>query len=96
MFFYRYTSRPARYGAVLAHTLREALDNVTVDLSGVEETLADQVAALSQRIEAIESKLLDYDESVNETAEPEPKPKAKQTAKRSGATQRKPRAKKSG
>ena len=85
MFFYRYTSRPARYGAVLAHTLREALDNVTVDLSGVEETLADQVAALSAKVDEIQQRLEAYDESVDETpVEPKAKPKAK----------RKPRAKK--
>ena len=83
MYLYRYTSRPARIGAVLAHTLREALDNVTVDLSGVEETLADKVAALSAKVDEIQQRLEDYDESIDET--PKAKPKAK----------RKPRARKS-
>ena len=84
MYLFKYTSRPARMGAVLAHTLREALDNVTVDLSGVEETLADKVAALSTKVDEIQQRLEAYDESIDESA---PKPKAK--------AKRKPRAKKS-
>ena len=83
MYLFKYTSRPARYGAVLAHTLREALDNMTIDLSGVEETLADRVAALSAKVDEIQQRLEAYDESIDESA---PKPKAK--------AKRKPRAKK--
>ena len=63
MYLYRYTSRPARIGAVLAHTLREALDT------------------MSAKVDEIQQRLEDYDESIDET----PKAKAK----------RKPRARKS-
>lgn len=94
MLFYRYTSRPARLGALLAYTAREALDNVTVDLSGIEETLSDQIAALSERMDRLQEKLEAYDESIEEATNTKATPKAKQTAKRSGASARKTRAKK--
>ena len=74
MTIYKYTSRPARYGAILAHTLSEYLHNINVDLSGVEDSLADQVAALSTKVDALQARLEAYDESVDESA---PKPKAK-------------------
>jgi hypothetical protein len=74
MMIYKYTSRPARYGAILAHTLSEYLHNVNVDLSGVEDSLADQVAALSTKVDALQARLEAYDESIDESA---PKPKAK-------------------
>ena len=74
MMIYKYTSRPARYGAILAHTLSEYLHNINVDLSGVEDSLADQVAALSTKVDALQARLEAYDESVDESA---PKPKAK-------------------
>ena len=80
MLFYRYTSRPARYGAILAHTLSEYLHNVTVDLTSVEQSLADKVEALTTKVDELQARLEAYDESIDET----PKPKAK----------RKPRAKK--
>jgi hypothetical protein len=81
MLFYRYTSRPARYGAILAHTLSEYLHNVTVDLTSVEQSLADKVEALTTKVDELQARLEAYDESIDEA----PKPKAK----------RKPRAKKS-
>jgi predicted transcriptional regulator len=84
MLFYRYTSRPARYGAILAHTLSEYLNNINVDLSSVEDSLADKVVALSAKVDELEARLLAYDESIDET--PVTKPKAKRKAK--------PRAKK--
>ena len=68
MMIYKYTSRPARYGAILAHTLSDFLHNVNVDLSGVEDTLADQVAALSTKVDALQARLEAYDESVDESA----------------------------
>ena len=74
MMIYKYTSRPARYGAILAHTLSEYLHNINVDLSGVEDSLADQVAALSTKVDALQARLEAYDESIDESA---PKPKAK-------------------
>lgn len=75
--FYRYTSRPARYGAILAHTLSEYLHNVNVDLSSVEDTLADQVAALTTKVDALQAKLEAYDESVDETPVAKTRAKAK-------------------
>ena len=84
MLFYRYTSRPARYGAILAHTLSEYLHNVNVDLSKVEDTLADQVAALTTKVDELQARLEAYDESVEEATNTRAKPK----------TKRKPRAKK--
>ena len=84
MLFYRYTTRPARYAAVLAHTIREAIDNTTVDLSGVEETLADKLAALSEKIDTLQARIEAYEESIEESTNTKTKPKAK----------RKPRAKK--
>ena len=84
MYLYRYTSRPARYGAIVAHTISEFLHNVNVDLSGVEDSLADKVAALTAKVDELQQRLEAYDESIDESA---PKPKAK--------AKRKPRAKKS-
>ena len=81
MLFYRYTARPARYGAILAHTLSEYLHNVNVDLSSVEDTLADQVAALTTKVDALQARLEAYDESINEAPVAKPKAKAKTKAK---------------
>ena len=64
MYLYRYTSRPARIGAVLAHTLREALDT------------------LSSKVDEIQQRLEEYDESIDET--PNAKAKRKQRAKKGG------------
>ena len=80
--FYRYTSRPARVGAMLAYTLSDYLRSINVDLSKVEESLADKVEALTLKVDELQERLEAYDESVDET----PKPKAK--------AKRKPRAKK--
>ena len=80
MYFYRYTTRPARYAAILAHTIREAIDNTTVDLSGVEETLADKLAALSERVDSIQSRIEAYEESIEESTNTKTKPKAKRKA----------------
>ena len=80
MLFYRYTSRPARVGAMLAYTLSDYLRSINVDLTKVEESLADKVEALTTKVDELQERLEAYDESVDET------PKAK--------TKRKPRAKK--
>ena len=82
--YLRIPSRPIRYAIIAAHTAREALDNINVDLTSVEQTLADQVSALSAKVSALEERLSQIDESIDET----PKPKAK--------TKRQPRAKKRG
>ena len=82
MLFYRYTSRPARYGAILAHTLSEYLHNVNVDLSKVEDTLADQVAALTTKVDELQARLEEYDESVEEATNTRAKPKRKARAKK--------------
>ena len=84
MYIYKYTSKPARYGAILAHTLSEYLHNINVDLSGVEDTLADQVAALTTKVDELQARLEAYYESIDEVTNTRAKPKAK----------RKPRAKK--
>ena len=81
MLFYRYTSRPARVGAMLAYTLSDYLRSINVDLSKVEESLADKVEALTTKVDELQERLEAYDESIDESAT---KPKAK----------RKPRAKK--
>jgi predicted transcriptional regulator len=83
MLFYRYTSRPARYGAILAHTLSEYLHNVTVDLTSVEQSLADKVEALTTKVDELQARLEAYDESIDEApaAKPKRKPRAKKNAK---------------
>ena len=90
--FYRYTSRPARVGAMLAYTLSDYLRSINVDLSKVEESLADKVEALTTKVDELQERLEAYDESIEETTNAKAKPK--QTAKRSGASARKTRAKK--
>ena len=82
--FYRYTSRPARVGAMLAYTLSDYLRSINVDLSKVEEGLADKVEALTTKVDELQERLEAYDESVEEATNTKAKPKAK----------RKPRAKK--
>ena len=84
MLFYRYTSRPARVGAMLAYTLSDYLRSINVDLSKVEESLADKVEALTTKVDELQERLEAYDESVEEATNAKVKPK----------TKRKPRAKK--
>ena len=80
MLFYRYTSRPARVGAMLAYTLSDYLRSINVDLSKVEESLADKVEALTTKVDELQERLEAYDESVDET--PKPKTKRKTRAKK--------------
>lgn len=63
MYLYRYTTKPARYGAILAHSLSKFLHDVNVDLSGVEESLADKVEALTTKVDELQARLEAYDES---------------------------------
>ena len=84
--YIRIPSRPIRYAIIAAHTAREALDNINVDLTSVEQSLADKVEALTTKVDELQARLEAYDESIEEKPAPKAKPKAK----------RKPRAKKSG
>ena len=83
--YIRIPSRPIRYAIIAAHTAREALDNINVDLTSVEQSLADQVDAFTTKVDALQARLEALDESIDESA-PKAKPKAKRKAK--------PRAKK--
>ena len=80
MLFYRYTSRPARVGAMLAYTLSDYLRSINVDLTKVEESLADKVEALTTKVDELQERLEAYDESVDEA--PKPKTKRKTRAKK--------------
>ena len=84
MLFYRYTSRPARVGAMLAYSLSDYLRSINVDLSKVEESLADKVEALTTKVDELQERLEAYDESVDETPKPKAKRKTKPRAKKGG------------
>ena len=73
-------SRPVRYAMVLTHTLRSRLDDIDVDLTGVERSIADKVDAMSAKIEALETRLAEYEEGINGPSE-KPKAKAKSKAR---------------
>ena len=73
-------SRPVRYAMVLTHTLRSALDDINVDLTGVEQSIADKVEAMSSKIAELEERLAAYEDTINGPSE-EPKAKAKAKAK---------------
>ena len=72
--YLRIPNRPVRLAIIAAHTAREALDRIEVDFSGPEQKLAEQIAALSTKVDALQARLEAYDESIDESA---PKPKAK-------------------
>lgn len=76
-------SRPVRYAMLVTHTLRSALDDINVDLTGVEQSIADKVEAMSSKIEALEARLAAYEETIDgpEATEEVSKPKAKSRAK---------------
>ena len=83
MFSYlRIPSRPIRYAIIAAHTAREALDNINVDLTSVEQKLADQVEALTTKVDELQARLEALDESIDETPT-EPKAKRKPRARKS-------------
>ena len=69
-------SRPVRYAMVLTHTIRSALDDINVDLTGVERSIADKVEAMSAKIAELEERLAAYEDTINGPSE-EPKAKAK-------------------
>ena len=82
-------SRPVRYAMVLTHTLRSRLDDIDVDLTRiasseamkkVERSIADKVDAMSAKIEALETRLAEYEEGINGPSE-KPKAKAKSKAR---------------
>ena len=73
-------SRPVRYAMVLTHTLRSALDDINVDLTGVERSIADKVEAMSSKIAELEERLAAYEDTIN-GPDQEPKAKAKAKAK---------------
>jgi hypothetical protein len=77
--YIRIPSRPIRYAIIAAHTAREALDNINVDLTSVEQSLADKVEALTTKVDELQARLEAYDESIDEV--PATKPKAKRKAK---------------
>ena len=90
--YLRIPSRPIRYAIIAAHTAREALDNINVDLTSVEQTLADQVEALTTKVDALQARLEAMDESIDET--PKQRSKASSTSGAGPKAKRKPRAKK--
>jgi hypothetical protein len=86
---------------LVTHTLRSALNDINVDLTGVERSIADKVEAMSSKIEALEARLAAYEESLGfqdersscketingpEATEEVSKPKAKQRASRAKKT----------
>lgn len=94
MFQLRIPSRPVRYAIVAAHTLRDALDDWAADKRGYIKhvriaRLADKVALLKERLEALDD---DIDDTPNDTPQDTPQDKEKD-AKHGRATTRKPRAK---
>ena len=76
MLLSRIPSRPIRYAIIAAHTAREALSNYEVDLTKVEQSLADKVDALTTKVDALLERLEAMDEAIDETPAPA-KPKAK-------------------
>ena len=74
-------SRPVRYAMVLTHTVRSALDDINVDFTGVERSIADKIESMSTKIEALEARLAAYEDTING---PDQEPEKKKTrAKRS-------------
>jgi len=73
-------SRPVRYAMLVTHTLRSALDDINVDLTGVERSIADKVEAMSAKIAELEERLAAYEDTIN-GPDQEPKAKAKAKAK---------------
>ena len=69
-------SRPVRYAMLVTHTLRSALDDINVDLTGVERSIADKVDAMSAKIAELEERLAAYEDTIN-GPDQEPKAKAK-------------------
>ena len=84
MFQLRIPSRPVRYAVVATHAFRTALEELSVDEK--IEQLAEKVAELQERLEAIDER--STEEPVSDADAREPKAKTKR-----GTTTRKPRAK---
>lgn len=92
--YLRIPSRPIRYAIIAAHTAREALDSINVDLTSVEQKLADQVEALTTKVDELQARLEALDESIDESA-PKHDDEVVTTSKARPKAKRKPRAKKS-
>ena len=75
-------NRPIRYSLIVAHTAKEKLDEVDVDLSSVEQTLQQQVDCLSQKVEQLMAKLEQMDNDTGEGPSEADDVKAKPKAKR--------------
>ena len=84
--YLRIPSRPIRYAVIATHAFRSALDDVEVDLTKVEQGIADKLEALSAKVDALQARLEALDETSTTDA---PKPKAKRRT-----TTRKPSTKK--
>ena len=75
-------NRPIRYSLIVAHSAKDKLDEVDVDLSGVEQTLQEQVDCLSKKVEQLMARLEQMD---NDTVEgPSEADDVKAKAKRKG------------
>ena len=84
--YLRIPSRPIRYAVIATHAFRSALDDVDVDLTKIEQGIADKLEALSAKVDALQAKL----EALDETSTDAPAPKAKRrtAANKSGAKKR--------
>lgn len=82
-------SRPVRYAMLVTHTLRSALNDINVDLTGVEQSIADKIENMSAKIEALEARLAAYEDTINgPEEEAKPKAKARPRAKSKAKTKR--------
>lgn len=79
--YLRIPNRPVRLAIIAAHSAREMLDNIEVDFSGPERKLAEQIAALSTKVDALQARLEELDETATTDA-PKPKAKRKTRAKK--------------
>ena len=88
--YLRIPSRPIRYAVIATHAFREALDDVEVDLSKVEQGIADKLEALSAKVDELQAKLEALDETSTDAPAPEPKAKTKRrtATNKSGAKKR--------
>ena len=79
--YLRIPSRPIRYAVIATHAFRSALDDVDVDLTKVEQGIADKLEALSAKVDALQSRLEALDETSTTDAParraPANKPRAK-------------------
>jgi predicted nuclease with TOPRIM domain len=79
---------------MLAYTLSDYLRSINVDLSKVEESLADKVEALTTKVDELQERLEAYDESIEEATNAKAKQRSKASSTSSAGRKAKPRAKK--